>query len=142
MLNRHKQNAFTLIELGVIIAIIGVMSAVAVTQMMDLTGNAEAAVLEDYLQKLNSGSAQFLAYKGRRPTGFGEFMAATNADLDPDTGLVVPLLYSKSGDEMCGTTAPGDDAETLTCDGEGLANRRAVYTLDNGMVTMVLTNVD
>ena len=140
MLIKSKQSAFTLIELGIIIAIIGVMSAVAVTQMMDLTGNAEEALLEDYLQKLNSATAQYVAFKGRSPDDFSEFVAVDSASLDPETGLVIPLLYKKNDTSMplCGTTVP--TTTTLTCAGAELKRRTAVYTMDNnGVVTMVIT---
>ncbi len=143
MLIKPKQSAFTLIELGIIIAIIGVMSAVAVTQMMDLTGNAEEALLEDYLQKLNSATAQFVAFKGRSPDNFAEFVAVDSASLDPSTGLVIPLLYKKNDTNMplCGDAVP--TTQELTCDGDELKRRTAVYTMDNnGVVTMVVTKYD
>lgn len=145
MLNKAKQSAFTLIELGIIIAIIGIMSAVAVTQMMDLTGNAEEAVLQDYLQKLNTGAAQYLVSQGKRPTKFSDFMVQNNAALTPANtalGKTVPLLYNKLGLEMCGTVPSA--TQTFTCEGgvnAGIANRKAVYTMTNGMVTAVITTV-
>ena len=69
-----KQKGFTLIELAIIIAIIGIMSSVAVTQFIDLTGNAEEAVLSDYLQKLNTGVASYMAATGHRPDDFEDFI--------------------------------------------------------------------
>jgi type II secretory pathway pseudopilin PulG len=146
MLNKAKQSAFTLIELGIIIAIIGIMSAVAVTQMMDLTGNAEEAVLQDYLQKLNTGAAQYLVSQGKRPTKFSDFMVEETEDLTPDNtadGKTVPLLYNKRGQEMCGTAVPTD--RTLICDpttSDGISNREAEYTMTNGMITAVITPVE
>ncbi|MCE2929991.1 MAG: hypothetical protein LW809_01205 [Vampirovibrionales bacterium] len=144
MLNKAKQSAFTLIELGIIIAIIGIMSAVAVTQMMDLTGNAEEAVLQDYLQKLNSGAAQFLVSNGRIPLNFDEFMVVDNAALTPANALLgktVPLLYNKKNEHMCGTALPA--ANTFTCSpaNPGLDKATAVYKLTNGAVTAVITRV-
>ncbi len=144
MLNKAKQSAFTLIELGIIIAIIGIMSAVAVTQMMDLTGNAEEAVLQDYLQKLNSGAAQFLVANGRIPQTFDEFMVLNNAALTPANALLgrtVPLLYNKKNEQMCGAAVP--TTATFTCSplNPGLDKATAVYTLTNGAVTAVITRV-
>ena len=146
MLNKAKQSAFTLIELGIIIAIIGIMSAVAVTQMMDLTGNAEEAVLQDYLQKLNTGAAQYLVSQGKRPTAFDDFVVETTDDLTPTNtalGKTVPLLYNKKGEEMCGTSVPTD--QTLTCDptsSDGISNRKAEYTMTNGMISAVIEPVE
>jgi type II secretory pathway pseudopilin PulG len=138
MLKSLKRSAFTLIELAIIIAIIGVMSAVAITQMMDLSGSAEEAVLEDYLQKLNTGVAQFMAANGRRPDGFGEFVAAL-ADLDAASGLTVPTLVAKNGQDMCGV--PGAAETALTCAGAGLRARNATYDLTNGTITLTITAV-
>jgi type II secretory pathway pseudopilin PulG len=146
MLIKAKQSAFTLIELGIIIAIIGIMSAVAVTQMMDLTGNAEEAVLQDYLQKLNSGAAQYLVSQGKRPTKFSDFVVATTADLTAPNvadGKTVPLLYNKNNEAMCTSAVPS--TQTLTCEpgttSPGISNRKAVYTMSNGMITAVITDV-
>jgi len=146
MLNKAKQSAFTLIELGIIIAIIGIMSAVAVTQMMDLSGNAEEAVLQDYLQKLNSGAAQYLVSQGKRPTRFDDFVVPNTGELttaNAADGKTVPLLYNKKNEAMCTTTVP--TAQTLTCEpgttSPGISNRKAVYTMANGMITAVITPV-
>jgi type II secretory pathway pseudopilin PulG len=145
MFNKAKQNAFTLIELGIIIAIIGIMSAVAVTQMMDLTGNAEEAVLQDYLSKLNGGAAQYLVATGKRPTKFDDFVAVNNAALDATAiaaGKTVPLLYNKKGQEMCGAAV--STTATFTCTGgvnAGLDKGTATYTLTNGVVTAVISHI-
>jgi type II secretory pathway pseudopilin PulG len=147
MLIKAKQSAFTLIELGIIIAIIGIMSAVAVTQMMDLTGNAEEAVLQDYLQKLNSGAAQYLVSQGKRPTKFSDFVVEDTSELTTANvadGKTVPLLYNKNNEAMCTTTVP--TTQTLTCepdtDSPGISNRKAIYTMSNGMITAVITDVE
>jgi type II secretory pathway pseudopilin PulG len=133
-IKKSRKQAFTLIELAIIIAIIGVMSAVAVTQMMDLSGSAEEALLEDYLQKLNTGVAQFMAANGRMPDNFGEFSATATA-LDADKGITVPLLVSKKGDPICSAST----SKTLTCNGAGLRARQATYTLANGSIKIVIT---
>lgn len=145
MLNKAKQSAFTLIELGIIVAIIGIMSAVAVTQMMDLTGNAEQAVLQDYLSKLNGGAAQYLVATGKRPVNFDDFVGLNNAALTPEAianGITVPMLYNKKGQEMCGATVP--TTNVMNCVGgtnAGLDKARARYTMTNGAVTAVISPV-
>jgi prepilin-type N-terminal cleavage/methylation domain-containing protein len=133
-----RNKGFTLIELAIIIAIIGIMSAVAVTQFIDLTGNAEEAVLSDYLQKLNTGVASYMAAQGHIPDDFEDFMAATPADLTPATGKNIALLTNKSGTALC--TMPAAAALTLTCDAAGLRAKKATYTLNAGAITMVLAN--
>ena len=133
-----RNKGFTLIELAIIIAIIGIMSAVAVTQFIDLTGNAEEAVLSDYLQKLNTGVASYMAAQGRIPDDFEDFMAATPSGLTPATGKNIALLTNKSGTALC--TMPVAASLTLTCDAAGLRAKKATYTLNAGAITMVLAN--
>jgi prepilin-type N-terminal cleavage/methylation domain-containing protein len=132
-----KQKGFTLIELAIIIAIIGIMSAVAVTQFIDLTGNAEEAVLSDYLQKLNTGVASYMAATGHRPDDFEDFMAATPAALTPASGKNIALLTNRAGTALC--TMPAAASLTLTCEQPELRARTAVYTLNAGAITMALS---
>jgi prepilin-type N-terminal cleavage/methylation domain-containing protein len=134
LISSVKRKAFTLIELAIILAIIGVMSAVAITQMMDLTGSAEEALFEDYLQKLNTGVAQYMVAKGHRPDSFSDFVGAT---LDVSNGVTVPLLVSKSGDPIC--PAPG--AGTMNCNGAGVRSRNATFTLTSGTIELQITRL-
>lgn len=133
-----KKKGFTLIELAIIIGIIGIMSAVAVTQFIDLTGNAEEAVLNDYLQKLNTGVASYMAATGHRPDDFEDFVADTPAGLTPGTGKNIALLTNKAGVALCGV--PEEGSTTLTCDESGLRAKQATYTLNSGAITMALTD--
>ena len=136
-----KQKGFTLIELAIIIAIVGIMSAVAVTQFIDLTGNAEEAVLSDYLQKLNMGVASYMAATGHRPDSFADFVGATPADLAPGTGLNIAALTDKSGNAYCGTI-PATKAASSTgyvCAETTLRSKQATYSLNYGAITMTLT---
>jgi prepilin-type N-terminal cleavage/methylation domain-containing protein len=131
---KKQYKGFTLIELAIIIAIVGIMSAVAITQFVDLTGNAEEALLSDYLQKLNTGVASFLAAKGYRPDGFTDFVAVDTAGLSVATGKNIVGLTDKSGTALC-TIA----TSTITCDNAKLRTRTAVYTYSAGAITMVIT---
>jgi prepilin-type N-terminal cleavage/methylation domain-containing protein len=137
-----KQKGFTLIELAIIIAIVGIMSAVAVTQFIDLTGNAEEAVLSDYLQKLNTGVASYMAATGHRPDSFADFVAATPADITPSSGLNIAALTDKNGNAYCGAI-PSDKAGSLTgyvCAEGALRSKQATYSLNRGAITMTLAN--
>ena len=133
-----KQKGFTLIELAIIIAIIGIMSAVAVTQFIDLTGNAEEAVLSDYLQKLNTGVASYMAATGHRPDTFADFVADTPGAMAPGTGLNIALLTNRAGVALCSSAATAPT--TLTCEQAALRAKTAVYTLNAGAITMGITN--
>lgn len=131
---KRQYKGFTLIELAIIIAIVGIMSAVAVTQFVDLTGNAEEALLSDYLQKLNTGVASFLAAKGYRPDAFTDFVATDASGLSVATGKNIVGLTDQTGTALC-TIA----ATTITCNNAKLRTRTAVYTYSSGAITMVIT---
>jgi prepilin-type N-terminal cleavage/methylation domain-containing protein len=134
-----KQKGFTLIELAIIIAIVGIMSAVAVTQFIDLTGNAEEAVLSDYLQKLNTGVASYMAATGHRPDTFADFVAATPADITPGNGLNIAALTDKNGNAYCGAI-PTAKTTAYVCAETALRSKSASYVLNHGAITMTLSN--
>ncbi len=54
MFNFLKQKkAFTLVEMGITIVVIGILTAMAMIQTQGIDESTENAMLEDYLQKLN-----------------------------------------------------------------------------------------
>ena len=130
--------AFTLIELAVVIAVIGILSVMAMVQTEGMDESMENALLEDYLQKLNAGAATYLEKTGQEPTDFRQFIAIDRASLDPANNILVPLLYNKDNVEMCGTVRPVSGTTTLICNGSGLVKRKATYTLTAGMVSIVI----
>lgn len=134
-----KQTAFTLIELGIAIAIIGILASAVLTQILDFTGRSEEGVLNNYTSKLNGAIGQFAAANGRIPDGFGEFVVVNTADVDSSNNKLISLLFARNGDPMCGATPPANNDTTLVCDDIGLKRRHATYTLDNGVVTVTIT---
>ena len=133
--NQYK--GFTLIEMGVVIAVIGILSVMAMVQTEGIDDSTENALLEDYLQKLNAGAATYLENTGQEPTDFRQFIAIDRASLDHANNILVPLLYNKDNVEMCGTVRPASGTTTLICNGSGLVKRQATYTLTAGMVSIV-----
>lgn len=133
-----RQHAFTLIETALVLGVIGVLAGAALTMVIDFNTNTEEAVLQEYYQELNVATTQFLTAQGRKPRGFGEFIGATQADLDPYMGVTVPLMYSKNGQPFCGTTVPSTTTKILVCDDVGLNRKKATYTLDENVVVMKL----
>ena len=136
-LQKH-QRAFTLIEMGIVIAVIGILSSMAMLQTEGMDASTEDALLEDYLQKLNAGAATYLETVGEHPPDFQSFMAVDQAGLDADNGILVPLLYNKNNKPLCGTAVPSLNSLTLTCNGSALLKRKATYILAAGMVSVVI----
>jgi prepilin-type N-terminal cleavage/methylation domain-containing protein len=131
--------AFTLIELTVVIAVMGILTSMAMVQTEGIDDSTENALLEDYLQKLNAGAATYLENTGQMPNAFRQFMAVDRDGLDPNNNILVPLLYNRNNVEMCGTSLPAAGSTTLTCQGAGLVKRKATYTLSAGMVSVVIS---
>lgn len=138
------KQGFSLIELALIIAIIGILAALTATQFVDLTANAEKSLLQDFGQKLTSSLSSFVAFKGRFPTmtdGFNEFVADYTDDspFTPDLGIganrkFIGLPLLKGDKRICTLTAA-----VITCDNDELVGFRATYTYVNGGVVTAIT---
>ena len=131
-----KNQAFTLVEVAIALGIIGILAGGAITMIGEFQSGSEESVFREYYQDLNIATTQFLAATGRKPKGFGEFMGATQTDLDPGNGITVPLMYNKNDEPLCGTTVPLATEKTLVCDDVGLQIRKATYTLQGNVVLM------
>ncbi|MBF0271245.1 MAG: pilin [Magnetococcales bacterium] len=65
----RKQAGFTLIELMIVIAIIGILAAVAIPAYQDYIGRAQATEGFSLMSGLKTPVAEYLADKGSFPTG-------------------------------------------------------------------------
>jgi prepilin-type N-terminal cleavage/methylation domain-containing protein len=131
-----KHQAFTLVEVALVLGVIGVLAGAAITMIGDFHSNTEESVLREYYQDLNIATTQFLSARGRKPKGFGEFMGSTQEDLNPWQGITVPLMYNKNNEPLCGTSVPGLTTKILVCDGVALQKKKATYTLNENVVLM------
>ncbi|MFM7390067.1 MAG: prepilin-type N-terminal cleavage/methylation domain-containing protein [Vampirovibrionales bacterium] len=144
------KQGFSLIELALIIAIIGILAALTATQFVDLTANAEKSLLQDFGQKLTSSLSSFVAAKGRFPSptdtdgGFKEFVAdyGPAPSFAPNLGtgdnrkfIGLPIL--KGDKAICALTS----ATLITCNDEELVGFNATYTYVNGGVVTSITAV-
>ncbi|MBI5447885.1 MAG: prepilin-type N-terminal cleavage/methylation domain-containing protein [Gammaproteobacteria bacterium] len=109
----RQQSGFTLIELIVIIAVLGILSAVAVPQFITLATEARTATVNGINGALNSATALAIAkYTAAGNTGTTVDMNGTSVTVNSGTGVPVgtaagigSALSNKTGITINYTTA-------------------------------------
>ena len=80
-MKRHLQSGFTLIELMIVVAIIGILAAIAIPAYQDYTKRAHVSEGLALAAGVKTAVAEFIASTGRMPPSNESAGLATNTDI-------------------------------------------------------------
>lgn len=115
-MNRRSGSGFTLIELAIVIAIIGILAAVAVPRFSNLTNQAEETVAKSLLQSLQSSTAIYVAQQRVPPVNFDDFIVTSG-----EASGAATLSLANVTDRVTNIGGEGSTAMSLTFQGTGTA---------------------
>ena len=120
------QKGFTLVELAVVIALIAILSAIAIPRYLDSTVSAEESLARDLVAQLNSAAALWMNNNDAHvPSGFTDFVSDTHP---PAPGATLGLGNFGPNRVPCSVTAA-----TINCDAS-FKNVTAVYSWNDGAI--------
>lgn len=124
---KNGQAGFTLIELMIVVAIIGILAAVAIPAYQDYTIRAKVTEAMSIASQAKTAVSEYYVSQGSMPTGPAEAgLSTTPADYATDD-VVQSMSYARGGDADTGiiTMAIQDlggdtaDGQTFTLTGSG-----------------------
>ena len=103
---RLNQKGFTLVELMVVIAILGILAAIAIPKFGDATATANTAKIQADLRTMDAAIVMYQAQQGKDPEG-------TDVKVLKDAGLLVDEPKPPSGKCFVGGTTAVDVPDTV-----------------------------
>ena len=101
----HKQQGFTLIELMIVVAIIGILAAIAIPAYQDYTQRAQISDAFTVVSGAKTAIAEFAQTNGSYPVTAD--IAALDLDIDADAGKYAKSLKVTTGTGVVVITMKG-----------------------------------
>ncbi|MES2218521.1 MAG: prepilin-type N-terminal cleavage/methylation domain-containing protein [Pseudomonadota bacterium] len=115
---RHLATGFTLIELVIVIAVLGILAAVAIPKLFNITGDAQSSAVKGVAGALSAANAENYAVRTEKSTNGAAVANCTDVGNLLQGGL--PSGYTI-------TSAAVSVNVTLTCTVNGLNSNTATF---------------
>lgn len=106
MKENGRRNAFTLIEVLIVVVILAVLAATIIPQFSDSTTDAKQSVMEFDLRTLRSQIELYKAHAGDYPTTLSDLTATTADGYGPYIDAVPENPFNGSSDEAAVSAVP------------------------------------
>ncbi|MBC3870745.1 pilin [Undibacterium oligocarboniphilum] len=126
--NRDFQQGFTLIELMIVVAIIGILASIALPAYNDYATRAQVTEVIDLLGGMKVTVSEYAHQKNTWPTGF---VAPTSNPAPSEIVATLQGKYATVSSTMTGTFPNGTLTGTLT-DGQANGSNITLVTTDGG----------
>ena len=120
------KKGFTLIELVIVIAILGILAGIAIPRFLDATATARGAKIVADLRTIDSAIVIYNAKTGIMPTEASQLTTATTADAPTNFQLLASWPVPSKGSAIF----PAKPAESITIATD------AAYTITSGRGTL------
>lgn len=146
----HAQAGFTLIELMIVVAIIGILAAIAIPQYQSYVGRSNVASAVSTLAANKTGIEDYIMNYGFFPDGTTDEQQEDSANNKPfvpsqkkeDLGIVEPTFGTISLNPATADEGSGNITLEFTTGNPGINGKKVRYTRDKDGTWECITDVD